>query len=187
MILTWQMILISVALVYLTVASYTDLKKREVPDWLNFGLIFSALGLRTLFSFEYGWTLLINGILGLLVCLGIAYLFYYTNQWGGGDSKLLMGMGAVIGLGLNFNKLSDSNFNLIVFFVGLFVFGAIFALMWSLILAVRKRKVFVKEFKQLLTSFKQWHYLSLGLGILFLIGSFFYSSFCLFKFDYKIR
>ena len=110
MILTWQLILIVIATLYLSVASYTDLKKREVPDWLNFSLIFSALGLRSIFSFEYGWSLLLDGILGLLVCLGIAYLFYYTNQWGGGDSKLLIGMGAIIGLGFNLQNFNFSNF-----------------------------------------------------------------------------
>ena len=118
--MVWQTILISLALVFLVVASYTDLKKREVPDWLNYGLIFSGLGLRFIFSFEGGWGIFLNGLAGFLVCLGIAYLFYYTNQWGGGDSKLLMGMGAVIGLGLNFENFSFSAFSLSGFDFSLF-------------------------------------------------------------------
>ena len=168
----WQTILISVALIYLILASYTDLKKREVPDWLNFGLIFTAIGLRTIFSLEYGWQILLNGILGLLVCFGIAYLFYYTNQWGGGDSKLLIGMGAIIGLGINFNNFGNFNFDLIIFFVGIFLFGAIFALVWSTILAIQNNKIFLKEFKRLLVSFKKWHYLSLFIGLIFLGSTF---------------
>ena len=177
MILTWQLILIGVAMVFLVVASYTDLKKREVPDWLNFSLMFSALGLRALYSFEYGWSLLLDGVLGFLVCLGIAYLFYHTNQWGGGDSKLLMGMGAVIGLGFDFQnwKLANYDFSLIIFFIGLFLFGAVFALIWSMVLAFRNKDTFFQEFKDLLSNFKKWHYLSLIIGFGFLIGSFFYS------------
>jgi len=179
MILTWQIILITITIIYLAIASYTDLKKREVPDWLNFSLIFSALGLRTIFSFEYGWGILLDGLLGSLVFFGIAYLFYYTNQWGGGDSKLLIGMGAVIGLGIDFQNfgLMNYNFNLILFFIGLFLFGAIFALIWSLILAIKKRKVFFKEFKKILLSLKKWHHLSLLTGIIFLGITFFYNYF----------
>lgn len=177
MILIWQLILIIVAMLFLAVASYTDLKKREVPDWLNFGLIFSALGLRAIFSFNYGWEILLNGILGFLICFGIAYLFYFTNQWGGGDSKLLIGMGAIIGLGFDFKNFSLINFDfsLIIFFIGLFLFGAVFALIWGIVLAIKTGKIFIKEFKKLLIDFKKWHYLSLILSLIFLIGNFFYN------------
>ena len=95
--------LIILALIVLFIASYTDLKTREVPDWLNYSLIFSAFGIRTIFSFELGWEIIISGLIGFVIALSIALLFYYTGQWGGGDSKLLMGMGAIIGVSYPFN------------------------------------------------------------------------------------
>ncbi len=174
--LTWEIILITAALIFLIIASYSDLKKREVPDWLNYGLIFSALGLRFIFSFENGWTVFFNGLFGLLICLGIAYFFYFTNQWGGGDSKLLMGMGAVLGLGLNFDNF-NFNLNLLWFFIGLLLFGALLGLFWSLSLAVKKWKKFAPEFKKLLTSVRKYHFLVLLLSLAFLILTFFHRYF----------
>src|SRR3989338_5965028 len=91
-------VLYGVALAALLAASYTDLKTREVPDWLSYGLIFSALGIRALFSLgELDGGILLRGLAGFAVFVAIAYLMYYTRQWGGGDSKLLMGLGAAIG------------------------------------------------------------------------------------------
>ena len=45
-----DVILIVVSLIVLITASYSDLKTREVPDLLNYGLIFAALGIRAIFS-----------------------------------------------------------------------------------------------------------------------------------------
>jgi Flp pilus assembly protein protease CpaA len=160
----WQVFLISVTLVFLAAASYSDLKKREVPDWLSYGLIFSAVGLRFIFSFAEGWMIFLNGLLGLLVCIGIAYLFYFANFWGGGDGKLLMGMGAVIGLSLN----------LLWFFLSLLFLGAIMGLLWGLFVAALKWRRFVKEFKGFLSLMRKWHFLAGLISLVFLGASFFY-------------
>ncbi|MEK6938658.1 MAG: prepilin peptidase, partial [Nanoarchaeota archaeon] len=85
--------LIVVTLFALIIASYCDLKWREVPDWISYGLIFAALGIRAIFSLSSGWEIFISGALGFGVFLGLSCLLYYSYQWGGGDSKLLMGMG----------------------------------------------------------------------------------------------
>ncbi len=175
MIFMWQQILIVTTLLFLLIASYTDLRWREVPDWLSFGLIFSGLGLRFIFSFENGWGIFLNGALGFLACFGIAYLFYRTNQWGGGDSKVLMGMGAVIGLGINFQNISLSNFNLLLFFLGLLLFGAIFGLLWCLFLTIRNWKSFSHEFKDLISSMKKWHLIALLFSIGFVVLSLFFN------------
>lgn len=165
-----EIILFSVGLIFLLIATYTDIKKREVPDWLNYALIFSALGLRFIFSFEKGWFFFLSGLAGFLVCLGLAYLFYFANWWGGGDSKLLMGMGALIGINLNFKAL---DFGLLWFFGGLLFFGVILGIIWSLVLAFKKWPEFTLNFKNLINSLKFWHYFSLSLSSAFLILSFF--------------
>lgn len=167
--MVWEMILTSVVLIFLVIASYSDIRKLEVPDWLSYGLIFSALGLRFIFSFEEGWMVFLNGVYGFLICLGIAYLFYFLNQWGGGDSKLFMGMGAVIGL----------SFNLLYFFLGLLFLGAVWGLLWSLIKAARNWKEFEKEFNELLKFSRKWHYLILTAGFVFLVLGLFYGFFWL--------
>ena len=138
-----SIILITITFIVLLIASYIDIRTREVPDWLNYGLIFTAFGIRTIYSFELGWTILLSGILGFIVCLGLAFLFYYTNQWGGGDSKLLMGMGAIIGITYPFDA---SSWNLLFFFLALLFLGAIYGLIFMIGIAIKKRKIFMKEF-----------------------------------------
>ena len=66
--------LIIITLIALLVASYSDIRTREVPDWLNYGLIFTAFGIRTIFSFKLGWEIILGGVLGFLV-LGLRYFF----------------------------------------------------------------------------------------------------------------
>ena len=91
--------LLGIALLVLVIGSYTDIKTREVPYWVNFSLIFYALGLRFLYSsVTLNWNYLLEGVAGFLIFVGIAYSMFYAGQWGGGDSKMLMGLGAVIGL-----------------------------------------------------------------------------------------
>ena len=166
-----EVTLIAVTLFVLIIASYCDLKWREVPDWLSYGLIFAALGVRTIFSIEYGWEILISGAIGFGIFFGLACLLYYSNQWGGGDSKLLMGMGGVIGVAYPFNS---SSWNLFWFFLLLLSLGAIYGLLWVAGLATKERKKFLPEFKKAWLEHKKLHLIlgiiSLVLFILFLFG-----------------
>jgi len=135
--------LISLTIITLIIASYTDLKTREVPDWLNYGFLFAVLGIRTLFSLQLGWQILIEGLIGFAIFFLLAHLFYYTNQWGGGDSKLLMGMGAVLGFNL---PLNGSSFTIFWFLLSLLFLGSIYGLGWMIFVAVKNKDSFVKEF-----------------------------------------
>jgi len=141
----FETILISLTLVVLFIASYTDLRTREVPDWLNYSFVFAALGIRTIFSFDGGFNVLLSGILGLVVFYILALLFYYTRQWGGGDSKLLMGMGVVIGITYPFDS---SSWNIGLFFFSLLFLGSIYGLFWMVLIAVKKRTLFISQFKE---------------------------------------
>lgn len=149
-----QVVLIVTTFLALLIASYTDLKWREVPDWLNYGLIFAALGMRTIFSVELGWNILWSGVLGFLACFLLASFFYYSNQWGGGDSKLLLGMGAVIGISFPFNA---SSWDLFWFFLALMFLGAVYGLSWMSYLALKKSDDFMEKFKAELRQYKKIH------------------------------
>ena len=137
--LTSLALLLSIAFVALVIGSITDIKTREVPDWVNFGLIFSAIGLRSLYSvITFDWTYLINGAIGLILFVAIAYIMFYTGQWGGGDSKMLMGLGAVFGLALSLNPFPKIG----IFLINIFIAGAVYGLIYSSVLAVKNRKKF---------------------------------------------
>jgi Flp pilus assembly protein protease CpaA len=163
-----DVLLIIITLTVLILSSINDIRVREVPDWFSYGLIFAAFGVRTIFSLSQGWQVLASGIFGFLACLALAFLFYYTGQWGGGDSKLLMGMGAVIGISFPF---SAASFTLLWFFLGLLFFGAIYGLIWMSVLAIIRRKIFWKNFKIAINKRKKLHFILAILTIVFIILS----------------
>ncbi len=130
-----------IAFIAITIASYTDIRTREVPDLLNYGLVFIAIAARTLFALANNDTsIFVEGFLGGLLAFAIGALMYYTGQWGGGDTKLLAGLGILIGLPWKF----EMGF-LSIFLVSIFFAGAAYALVLSIIAAIRNRKNFGKE------------------------------------------
>jgi len=135
----------------LFIGTITDLKTREVPDWVNYGLVFAGIGLNLLFSAVYSnSSFIINSILGLAIFFGIAYIMFYAGQWGGGDSKMLMGLGAMIGIDVGFAKQQF----LAGFLVNALFIGAVYGLLWSILLAFKNRKKFSREFKKILMEKK---------------------------------
>ena len=127
----------SLAFAVLLAGSVTDLRTREVPDWVNYGLMISGIALNVLFSIIYSnAAFIVNSLIALLVFFGIAYLMFQFGQWGGGDSKMLMGLGATIGLDLSFK----SQQFLFGFFINALLAGAIYGLLWSAMLALKNKK-----------------------------------------------
>ncbi len=165
-----DLLLISITLLVLLISSYTDIKTREVPDWVSYAFLSTAVGIRLIFSLEYSWSILLSGLLGFFVCFLLAHLLYYTRQWGGGDSKILMGMGASIGITYPF---TPASFNLLLFFIFLLFVGAIYGLIWMCILAFRNSTLFLKTFSQKLNQHKHIQYLIIILTFLSIIISLF--------------
>lgn len=90
--------LLGLALLAGLLASYFDLKTREIPDSLTILLIVSGLGIRLLYSAYSGvWGFITDGLFAAVFLAGFGYLMYMTRQWGGGDLLLLAGIGATIG------------------------------------------------------------------------------------------
>ncbi|MBS3131654.1 prepilin peptidase [Candidatus Woesearchaeota archaeon] len=146
----------TLALLALGWASYTDFKTREVPDWLNFSLVASGIGINLIFSLVFlDFSYIANSLLGFGLFFLLGMLMFYTGQWGGGDSKMLMGLGALLGLGL-FDKLTFSEVELFSsfplffsFFINLLLVGAVYGLVWSFSLAFLNSKSFLQEFKRI--------------------------------------
>ena len=129
----------------LALASYLDIKTREVPDFLSYGMVFIGIGYRSVYSLAY-WdhSYITEGLAGLLVFFGLSYVMFYSGQWGGGDSKVLMGIGALFGLRPDFY-----NFN-IAFLINTLIFGAVYGLVWSIVLAASRRRSFANELKEII-------------------------------------
>lgn len=145
-----EIFLIVLALMWILIAVFCDLKTREIPNWLNFSLIIFALGARFFYSlFEENWNFFIYGLVGFGVFLILGNLLYYSKFFGGGDAKLFFGLGAIIPLTTNISE----NLNLFANFIFLFlIFGAIFGLASVLYFSFKDfnsiKKVFVESMKE---------------------------------------
>jgi len=139
---------IIIAFVALLIASITDLKKREVPDYVSYGLIFVALAISIINTIvEWNYTFLAQSVMGFILGLIVAYAMFYLGQWGGGDSKLIMGLGAILGFNI-FPLFGANNFWLLILIASIIFFGASYGLIWSIFLAIKNHRVFMKHMNE---------------------------------------
>lgn len=128
----------------LIVGSYTDLRVREVPDWVNFAMIAGALGVRLVYSAAFwDFRFILQGLAGFVIFFAISWVMFYTGQWGGGDSKMLMAIGAILGLELSADALVLS------FVANTILVSAAYGLLWSIGLAATNWKSFLPQAKAL--------------------------------------
>ena len=173
-----DVLLLIVGFSALIIATYTDIKTREVPDWLNFSLIPAGLGLRLIHALIFDdWMYLGYGVIFLVLFIGLAFLLYYARQWGGGDSKLLMGIGVLFAtypgfLLKYFNPILNWHF-LLIFLFNLLLVGAVYALIWSSYLAVKNWKKFTAVYRQFVSSLVVFRRMMLFVVLAFLVISFF--------------
>ncbi len=121
-----------IAFVMLVIATITDLRTLEVPDWLSYAGIALGLAIHAVMSAMH-WTIwpLANSAIGLAIAFSIACLMFYSGQWGGGDAKLLMAMGALVGFDSDKFGFGAS------FLLNLLWMGAIWGIAYTLFLAAR--------------------------------------------------
>lgn len=157
--------LIILAGIWILAASLWDIKKREVPNWLNFSLIAFALSYRAFFAvYNSDLWFFVSGVIGLVVFIGLGYLFYYGRVFAGGDAKLLMALGAVLPASGVIESLSI----FLVFIFLLLLSGSVYGSLWSFVLAMRNIKKFRQEFSRQIRKRKILIIVSIVFAVLFL-------------------
>jgi Flp pilus assembly protein protease CpaA len=133
----------------LIIGTFTDFKSREVPDWLNFSLIGAGIGLGVLNAlFLWSYTPLLYSIIGLTCGIIIGYIMFYAGQWGGGDAKLIMGLGALFGINIATGFTLQTLSPFFIFLINTVIIGALYGIVWALVIGL-------KHFHQLKTACKE--------------------------------
>lgn len=131
--------LLGLAFVWIIFATVQDVRKREVSNWLNFSLIAFALGYRLCYAYYYSeWSFFVLGVAGFAVFVAVGNGLYYSKSFGGGDAKLLMGIGAV----LPYELLGDLWDVGGAYLAILFSVGAVYSLVYTIFLAYRGGKTY---------------------------------------------
>ena len=148
-----DVLLFIIALVWLIFASISDLKTREVPDWLSYSLIIIGFGNAILKSLIMGE---VKFLFYSLAAFSLVFLFsallYYTKQWGGGDVKLIAGLVTLFPVYpeelLNyFSPNLDVPFILILF-LNIIIFGALYSIIYGTYLLIKNEVNFLDEIKE---------------------------------------
>ena len=78
------------------VATIEDLAKREIPNWIP---VTASIGGLAAAGYMAGWRGIGSSLLGLVLGFAAFLLFYVLGGMGGGDIKLMAGLGAILGSG----------------------------------------------------------------------------------------
>lgn len=144
----------AIMLAGLGIASYTDIKIREVPNSLSFGLIFAMIIVRVVYAFQTNNF----GSLWLSLLIGAGFfslglLFFYTQQWGGADIKILTALG--IGFATifpEFNPLFPVSWPFfLTILMNFFLLAVVYAISYAILMSFSNKNV-IPDFKAALSK-----------------------------------
>ena len=140
-----------IAISWLIFASISDLKKREVANWLSFSLIAVAIGIRAITSvITLDYSYFFNALFFTFIFFILANVFYYTKIFAGGDAKLLIALGALFATKPDFSYFY-SPFNIpfpVIFLLNILVVASVYGIIYSIGLALRNHSAFINSFKK---------------------------------------
>ncbi|MCD4666448.1 A24 family peptidase [archaeon] len=140
-----DLILIIITTIFLVIATISDIRTREVPDFISYILFpLAILTLLYVIIFNKQYDIILPSILTFLIFLAKALIMYYSKQWGGGDTKLLIALSLVVAVYpktmLNYFS-PNLNFSFpLIFIINLLLFGALYGFIYTFVLAVKNRK-----------------------------------------------
>lgn len=157
-------------LIGILIATFQDIKRREVDDWLNLFLIFSSFTYLFFVSFYLkDPSIFFQGTFLLLFLLFIMNVFYYGRVFAGGDAKLLLSM-TVLFIGVSFY---ESLINVGIFVLFLFISGSVYGIFYSSVLYIRNYDKVNKKLKKNFWTKENKFIFILGLIFMF-SGAYFY-------------
>src|SRR5581483_6279919 len=86
---------VAIAIALGVAAVVEDLRSRRIPNWIPIAALLAGFISQTL---AHGWKGLLSALLGAVTGFLVFLVFYVLGGMGGGDIKLMSGLGAVIGI-----------------------------------------------------------------------------------------
>ncbi len=162
-----EFFLLLMALVWAGFASIQDIKKLEIDNWISFSLIIFALGFRFFFSlFSGNFNFFYQGLVWLGIFYVLGNIFYYSRLFAGGDAKLIIALGSVLGISSSF----FTNLFYCAVFLMIFLFsGGIYGGIVSFVLVSKNFNNFQKEFKKTFNKYKNIFYMNLFFALFLII------------------
>jgi len=132
--------IILTTILFLAIASYHDLKTGEIPDKVSIGLFAAVLILTIFRAAAESPEFLINALLTGALYFVIGYISFYLGQLGGGDVKLLAGIGVAV------SNIPVEGFipNYAAYFIDAGVVVMPYAAIYGLILGFQNKSVFTE-------------------------------------------
>lgn len=148
-----MLFIITIAFVFLFFASIYDLRTGEVPDSVSVGYS----GATILLSLVYSLKLASSAILFETLLIGagyffIGYIIFRLGQWGGGDVKILAGIGCTLGLlnVLGFGWPNSIFFPYwVTYYVNMATVAAPYVIAYGIILGLKNPNAFERFKKQI--------------------------------------
>lgn len=178
----------------LAIGSYTDLKTRDLHNWLTFGLI--ILGIlfwvaKSIYVEQFLYWPLLIGLITFVIC----YLLWYFSVFAGGDAKLIAGIAFCIpyqDFSIFFNNGINPYFLPVFFVLAVFiVFPLGFFLALKRIIMNKYYKIILKDLIKKLPGYLEVAVTLVGLYYIFSLLQiptiFALLSFLLFKINWKLR
>ncbi len=143
-----ELSIIGITTLFLIMGSYFDLRTGEIPEKISIGLIVTILIYSLIYSVYTGDI----DFFGNALLLGagyfiLAYILFYMGEWGGGDVKLLTGIGcslAFLDAAGYFKDVSVLPYY-IDYLINMALISAPYLIIYSLILGLMKKEV-IEEF-----------------------------------------
>jgi Flp pilus assembly protein protease CpaA len=124
--------------IILIVTSLIDVKTKEVPDSLSFGLLAFALAYRIFQSFFIP-SIMIIVALNFLLFFILSCIFYYGRMFGGGDFKLLSGLAVALAYP---PLLNVKEFFPIKFLFYCLIVSGVYGIFWAAYITLKNKKKF---------------------------------------------
>ena len=170
-----ELILLIITIAWLIIASITDIKTREIPDWISYSLISLAIITRIISSIQIqSFQPILLKLLGLAIGISLSLSLYYTRQWGGGDAKIFMALSAIFIISpAYFNPLINMPF-LAILLINILLVAVVYSLLYIIFTAVKNKNKFLEEIKTY--KLKKIKIAAILISIILLLMAFKFSS-----------